>query len=280
MKKNPDPKIVIKIEMILLVVFSLIAVTAAWFVIQESVQANNISLTAASDAYIRVALTPGGEDVLKLQENDAKNGTSTSYVDIQLNDYYNMTGNKIMAPGVSGQMDLYITSLSPTVNECTISFETLPTFIEGVQEGCKRETELYNLLSGHIQYYTSYNGNEADYSKRYSGRITEDTPLVVSGLRDGAEGAVGPEKKVTIYWVWFYEYTDIPAEGITYAGSGNTKIPLHPELYFDMDKYDSSQTDGYSLENLITFYDYGDTKIGLGVEDIAFRLKVGSISGD
>jgi hypothetical protein len=77
------------------------------------------------------------------------------------------------------------------------------------------------------------------------------------------------ETKVTIYWRWFYEYTDIPEEGRGLSG----------EFYFDADNF--APGSGYTEDDHVLLYDYADTKIGLGVKNIAFRMDIDTIvNGD
>ena len=94
---------------------------------------------------------------------------------------------------------------------------------------------------------------------------------------------------MTIYWVWFYEYSDIPQEGRNRADGG---------CYFDMDKLKAAlaveTTTGSSItvdelnsyvqqmneEQKNLYYDYGDTRIGLNVPNIQFHIVVNALEGD
>ncbi|MBR1692637.1 MAG: hypothetical protein IJ711_07670 [Lachnospiraceae bacterium] len=268
MKKKFDQRIVLRIEMIILIVITIIAVTLAWFVLNNHSLVKGMNLTAQDDEYLRVALQPGGEDVdiLTLSGN-------TVEADVQLPYYYNIneinSDRKLMAPGVYGQVDLYITALSPMLKQCSVSVNSIPEFIDSVSENSAQTEALGALLDGHIQFYQTR--DEENKGTGYTGLITDENPLVVD-LEENVE------KKVTIYWIWFYEYRDIPAEGRL----------LDVSNYFDMDRYDSTlspydptvSANDVLMADYITYYDYGDTKIGLSVDNVRFHIHVNALYGN
>lgn len=222
-KKKLDQWIVLRFEVVVLVVISIVTVTIAWFVLQNKAFTRGLSLTTADDDYLIVALEAGGTDVLDLPEPD-------SYVSVQLPDYYNIESGK-MAPGASGQMDFYITSKSPIATECYLYADILPVFAEELvcdendsdedKKAKLQEQEQINaLLYGHIQFYAyvedekqpaaeftyanliaDADGNLTRPDGAVLRRITADKPLRVNLEQDR-------EEMVTIYWRWFYEYTD------------------------------------------------------------------------
>lgn len=248
MKKKLSRETVLKIELLLVLVVTVIAVTIAWFVLFNQAKASGVSLKSSTAEHIRVALVPGGEDVLELSESEA-------FVDINMPEFYNMDTD-MMAPGVYGHFNLYITALSPVATECTIGLNHISEYIEEVMVDEATVAELDKLVAGHIQFYTTY---ENDI---YSGVIKPGTHINVPL-------SYNEEKKVTIYWRWFYEYIDIPAEGRT----------LNGEFYFDPDNFTPGS--GYSEDDYVLLYDYADTKIGLGVKKIAFRMDIDTIiNGD
>lgn len=248
MKKKLSRETVLKIELLLVLVVTVIAVTIAWFVLFNQAKASEVSLKSSTAEHIRVALVPGGEDVLELLESEA-------FVDINMPEFYNMDAG-MMAPGVYGHFDLYITALSPVATECTIGVKSISDYIEEVIIDEAAVAELDKLVAGHIQFYTTYENDN------YSGVIKPESVINVPL-------SYNEEKKVTIYWRWFYEYTDIPAEGRT----------LNGEFYFDPDNF--APGSGYTEEDYVLLYDYADTKIGLGVKKIAFRMDIDTIiNGD
>lgn len=248
MKKKLSRETVLKIELLLVLVVTVIAVTIAWFVLFNQAKASEVSLKSSTAEHIRVALVPGGEDVLELLESEA-------FVDINMPEFYNMDAG-MMAPGVYGHFDLYITALSPVATECTIGVKSISDYIEEVIIDEAAVAELDKLVAGHIQFYTTYENDN------YSGVIKPESVINVPL-------SYNEEKKVTIHWRWFYEYTDIPAEGRT----------LNGEFYFDPDNF--APGSGYTEEDYVLLYDYADTKIGLGVKKIAFRMDIDTIiNGD
>ncbi|MGN0341732.1 MAG: hypothetical protein ACI4DO_02970 [Roseburia sp.] len=277
-KLHMDRQLLLKMEMTLIVVISVITVTIAWFCLRNSAWGRDLTLGTLNADYIRVALTAGGEDVTRLDESER-------YIDINMPNFYNVEqnaeGETLMAPGVSGELKLYITALSPNVRSCRINTECIPLFgteEEGLTEEQRSQQEkLQKLVKGHIQFYTnrSYDPDAGTYS--FSGLIGEGSadsqyatftvPLVQNR-----------EEPVTIYWVWFYEYTDIPTEGRARTDAG---------YYCDMDRLNAYlAANGKSLETLTDderelyfydYYDYGDTLIGLNVPEVKFHIVVNAL---
>lgn len=272
MKKKFDQRIIMRIEMVILIVITIIAITLTWFVMANHSREEGWNLQAHGDEYLKVALEPGGEDVgiLTLSGN-------TVEADVQLPQYYdiNVSGSakKLMAPGVSGKIDLYITSLSPVVERCSVSMNSVPEYIDSVSANTILKQKVENLVNGHVQFYTDYDETQGTYS----GLIGEGSPLIVEDLKENEE------RKVTLYWIWFYEYRDIPDEGRA----------LRAENYFDFDHYAIAEEDyrasiegntvsdnSATMQEYITGYDYGDTKIGLSVKDLYFHLHVNALYGN
>ena len=250
MKRIFNRKVLMRLEMIVLITIVLIVLTIAWFAQQGSAHVESLAFQAYKDDLIKVALEPGGPDVQTLTGAER-------YADINLPDFYDMP-EEMMAPGVYGKVTLYITSLSPVVNSCNIYFDRVPEFLTSVSANSAKEEEIKNLLEGHLLFYKEY--NEAS---GYTGMITENEPLTVA-LEESVE------VPVTIYWMWPYEYTNVPLE------SRN----LREEAFFDMDKYQQEYAELYSEDDYISFYDYGDTKIGLSVKNIHFYAYVNTLKED
>lgn len=249
-KRQKNPKIVLKIETGILILVTVISITIAWFVRLSDARAENLGLQISTADYLKVALESGGEDVLKLQGKDA-------YISINMPEFYDLEANK-MAPGVYGHFDLYITAKSPIAEKCGIYAEIIPEFQNSIKDNDEVKSEIINLLKGHIQFYTK-NDNGT-----YSGLIKKDNQYVIPINYNS-------EEKVTIYWVWFYEYIDIPEEGKNFL----------PENYFEKNKYTPDLADTYKEKDLVNFYDYADTRIGLGVNNIMFKIYVDALhTGD
>lgn len=250
-KKKADRKIILKIELGVIILATIIAVTVAWFVRKNLAQVKDTNLKISSAEYIRVALEEGGNDVLELTGEDA-------FIKINMPEFFDTEADKL-APGVYGHMDLYITALSPLTEKCSLTLDFVPEYIDGLTD--EEKLEIDNLLKGHIQFYQVRQNEVNGYS--YSSIITDDNPLIVDLTYE-------EEIKTTIYWVWFYEYSDIPDEGRNFE----------PYNYYDMDKYAPEYEDTYVLRDRVYFYDYGDTKIGLGTKNTAFRINVETLNLD
>lgn len=291
-KLHIDRQLLLKCEMALLVVISIITVTIAWFRLQNSALVKGLDLGTYGSDYIKVALEPNGQDVSTLDETGR-------YIDISMPDFYNVEkdsqGKTLLAPGVSGELKLYITALSPNVSQCRINTECIPLF--GTEdadqstltaEQTQMQESLKKLVKGHIQFYTQRTKDEATGSYSFSGLIGESSEDdTYATLMVPLEQNV--EKAVTIYWVWFYEYTDIPEEGRNRTDAG---------CYYDMDKLKAALAAGVTTGSSITvddlnayvqqmneeqknlYYDYGDTRIGLNVPNIQFHIMVNALEGD
>ena len=259
-----NENLILNIEMLVLITISLIAVTIAWFVLTNRAQVNGMRLMAGDTEYIKVALEAGGQDVLQLDENE-------KYMDVGMPGFAN-TKDGQMAPGTYGEMKLYVTALSPVAKGCSIRVEHIAEYVESVVDGSLdpeaanqdnviTKNEIDKLLKGHIQLYAQCEQDE-NGENVYTGLISEGEPLVVT-LEHNVE------KEVTIYWVWPYEYTDLTEESRNLFGEDR-------EQFFDKDKYDIDvdEAGGYTQKDYISFYDYGDTKLGMNVKDLHFHIYV------
>lgn len=258
-RRKINENFILRLEMIVLLTVSLIAVTIAWFVLSNFAKVNSLKLQAGDSDYIKVAVSANDVDILQLPETER-------YVEIGMPEFENTRSGEL-APGTYGEINIYVTALNPVVEGCSISVNSVPEYTPDVtaENATVGKVEIDKLLKGHIQFYSTCEVN-GDNQRDYSGLITEENPLMIPLTED-------IEKKVTIYWVWPYEYTDIPTEAVTAFSQDKT-------YFFDKDKYDSS-LDGsgqYKTEHYISFYDYGDTKLGLHVKDIHFHICVNGLN--
>ena len=235
-----NENLILNIEMMVLITISLIAVTIAWFVLTNRAQATGVQLMAGDTEYIKVALEAGGQDVTEL-EGDAK------YIDVGMPVFANTKAGQ-MAPGTYGEMKLYITALSPIAKGCNIRVEHIAEYVQSVvddsldpdagnQENVITKSEIDKLLRGHIQLYAKCE-EDANGENVYTELISEGEPLVVHLEQD-------VEKEVTIYWVWPYEYTDLPEEALQVFGDDK-------EQFFDEDEYNDTLPDEYPSEIFVS----------------------------
>lgn len=253
-KRKINENFILRVEMMVLIMISLIAVTIAWFVLSNRAQVKGMNLKAGDAEYIRVAVSENGPDVLELAESER-------YVEIGMPTFAN-TKTGQMAPGTYGEMKLYITALNPVVDGCSISVNSVPEYVDEDDTNVTQE-EIEKLLKGHIQFYKNCSV-DADGNRTYSGLITDESVYNVPLTED--------EKEVTIYWVWPYEYTDVTDEAKEAFGTDM-------DQFFDKDKYDKSEyaSGAYKEKQCVSFYDYGDTKLGMHVKNVYFHIYVNGL---
>ena len=121
-KKKAHRKIILKIELGVIILATVIAVTVAWFVRKNLAQVKDTNLKISSAEYIRIALKAGGNDVLELTGEEA-------FVKINMPEFFDTEADKL-APGVYGHMDLYITALSPLTDKCSLTIDFVPGYME------------------------------------------------------------------------------------------------------------------------------------------------------
>lgn len=213
-------------------VFAFILLTAAWFVNNSRVQAGGATVSATADRKFELAAvgTTGVYDnILKsilgdiVQDGDSwkdsknKTGTKTSngkgdivWVMSSDQNLKNNTENGTIEPGSSGKLEFYVLPKDTSAkHDFTFTLTVkgyykdngkyLPMSSKGNDFDTKK---FYKLLSGHIQFFSSYDG------EKYSN------PLTVTATAEGITltlhtDAVDTKKQVTIYWVWPYYVGDM-----------------------------------------------------------------------
>ena len=260
-RRKINENFILRLEMIVLLTISLIAVTIAWFVLSNFAKVNSLKLQAGDSDYIKVAVSANDVDILQLPE-------TKRYVEIGMPQFENTRSGEL-APGTYGEINIYVTALNPVVDGCSVSINSVPEYTEDVTEETENtaksvtKEEIQKLLKGHIQFYAKCDISD-EGTRTYSELITEENPFMVPLTED-------EEETVTIYWVWPYEYTDIP-EGTVNAFSQDKTY------FFDKDKYNSNEESNYKDADYISFYDYGDTKLGMHVKDIHFHICVNGLN--
>lgn len=289
---NWDAKVMVYV-MTVVTCIAIIAATVAWFTYYRIISAKNIGFSTADCESLKVALETGGPDIAELEAN----GQSV-IVDLNMPYFHNVESyaseagdvKSKLAPGVYGEITLYLTPLNPEINHYRITPAVLLTYNDG---SCDQVDEngilipspepdkekLRKLVQGHILFYrertlTTIEGKDV-YS--YSGQILQNREGALEDtLVFNSQQHVGVEKQVTIYWYWPYEYEDIPEET-------REKIKLQadtPSDGFDWDMFFNLENDNSVLPSstdtvrLTQLYDYADTKIGTYVKSIKIQLKV------
>lgn len=211
-------------------VFAFILLTAAWFVNNSRVQAGGATVSAAADRKFELAAvgTTGKYDnILKsilgdivqdgdswslIEGSETKTGTKTSngkgdIVWVMSNDQNlkNNTENGTIEPGSSGKLEFYVL---PKDTKSAHEFSFTLT-VKGYKESdgkyiqMSNSDKFYKLLSGHIQFFSSYDGEK--YSNPLTATATAEG-ITINGLKRSTD--VG-KTKVTIYWVWPYYVGDM-----------------------------------------------------------------------
>ena len=219
-------------------VFAFILMTAAWFVNNSRVQAGSATVSAAADRKFELAAVgttgkyDGNGGVLKsilgsiVQDGDdwsSTDGTIDGKVtsnekgDIVWvmsggqngqnlnNNTDNSTGT--IEPGNSGKLEFYVLP-KDTKSEHNFTFTLTVKGYYANNGGYLPISgeKFYKLLSGHIQFFSSY-----DTDGKYSGRLTATATaegITINWLeRSTTENET--QKKVTIYWVWPYYVGDM-----------------------------------------------------------------------
>lgn len=302
--------------MLVVVAIAGTSATVAWFILGQTARASQINMTAAESKTIRVAVTSKedtsvpqdvrGVDVDELRAR-GKNVTADFVMPVFEN-VEEQSGKRKLAPGVYGEVTLYITSLDPSITRYRLVPSLVLTFAgeissEDSPEGDKTEM-LEQLAEGHFLLYTdrkAVTDAHGQESYVYSGRVTAEYPVEGyftwndrTAEEIAADGGfpVGDsdERAVTLYWVWPYEYTDL-VECTTSVVRGwaddkgdapESAYPaaeiLEPAQVFDpgcMQKNQEAQNEGKDpVFGAVQMYDYGDTAIGSFITSMKLHLEV------
>ena len=213
-------------------VFAFILLTAAWFVNNSRVRAGGATVSAAADRKFELAAvgtTGKYDDILKsilgniVQDGDdwsftegseTKTGTKTSnskgdivWVMSSDQNLKNNTENGTIEPGSSGKLEFYVL---PKDTSAKHDF-TFTLTVKGYKESdgkyiqMSNSDKFYKLLSGHIQFFSSYDGEK--YSNPLIATATAEG-ITINDLKRSTK-ANETQKKVTIYWVWPYYVGDM-----------------------------------------------------------------------
>lgn len=220
-------------------VFAFILMTAAWFVNNSRVQAGSATVSAAADRKFELAAvgtTGKYDDILKsilggiVQDGDSwsftegsetKTGTKTSNgkgdIVWVMSDNQNLNNNNsnnstgTIEPGNSGKLEFYVLPKDTSAHEFSFTltvkgyYENNGGYSPMSSKGNGFDTKkFYKLLSGHIQFFSSYDGEK--YSNPLTVTATAEG-ITITGLKRSTENET--QKKVTIYWVWPYYVGDM-----------------------------------------------------------------------
>ncbi len=250
MKKILKEKIILSFVMCILLLVALFSATTAWYAANNTAAAHGLELAASGIGGLKVAIEPGGPDLMELSRMTEE---GIPIIPVRLKDLNNVK-EQMIAPGSYGPMTFYITSLGETVTGYSIKVKLC---YRQEPESANRLTpeqqeRIRQLMERHIRVYTNMetvsSGNGQGRWGKFSGPLEYYTDVEA----DDGTAATGPlefniESKAEIYWAWNYEYTDIP---------GNENLP-----------------DGERKEK-IREYDEEDTLLGNYIDDIWFEVYI------
>lgn len=180
-------------------ILMLVGVTIAWYTaVYAQPTVTGMQMHAEEQGDIKIALTPGGDDIAVLRENDIEND---EYVKIGLEELVNIENGQ-MAPGAYGSVVFYITPLKQNITSCQI----LPSLVPGYEKGVVvdestsvningEDKNVLEVLERHFDFYIDENMTIE----------VNDTDTKTMVVELGWNGTSGVEEQVTLYWKWHYE---------------------------------------------------------------------------
>ncbi len=260
-------KVILSAVMCMLLAVVLVSATYGWYAVKNSTKAYGLELKTGGTGAIKVAIKPGGEDIMsdpqlvKITENDVK----IACIPIELLTFSNLEedtlhpGKSKIAPGAYGPMTFYITSLAENVRSYAIKAQIVYNPVsDQITDDQKKKVEA--IINDHITVY------QTQYTENGIVKFKDPITYYTKETSDGTE-AKGPleynvEKKVQLYWVWNYELTDIP---------NYQSISRFPT---------SAGNDGETIRRAVRQYDEEDTLLGNCIKDIQFNVYIEGRQGE
>lgn len=244
-------KIILSFVMCILLVVVLVSATTAWYASSKAASAYGMKLETDGIGGIKVALEPGGEDIMLLEE---KTEQGVPIIPIKLTDLNNVK-EKMIAPGSYGPMTFYITALGNNVTEYSMKVKLVYEEEPGAKNRLTKQqrAKIEELMNQHITVYTKKEIVSAEGNEGRWGKFSEPLEYYTDDEATDGTALTGPlvfqeEVKAELYWVWNYEYTDIP--GNETAGSEQ------------------------ELKQKIRQYDEEDTMLGNYIDNISFHVYI------
>lgn len=211
-------KIILSFVMCVLLLVVLVTATTAWYASNNAASAHGLELTMDGVGGIKVAIEPGGEDISKRTQLTED---GIPIIPIKLTDLNNIRDGMI-GPGSYGPMTFYITSLGESVTSYSIKTQLAYKEEDGTSSvlTAEQRKKLEELINAHISVYVTKEGgsfnNPLEY---YADEQAEDGTAATGPLE------FQTEVKAEVYWVWNYEYSDIPGN----EGASKTQIRQYDE---------------------------------------------------
>lgn len=228
-------KIILSFVMCLLLCAVLFSATTAWYAANNTAVMHGMKLETGGTGGLKVAIEPGGPDIMMLPE---VNPEGIPVIPVKLTDLNNVK-EQMIAPGSYGPMTFYITSLGETVTGYSIKVKLSYREEDGAGDKLPPEQRerIWDLMEKHISVYTKMETVSSESGQGRWGRFSDPLEYYTDAEAGDGTAATGElvfntEVKAEIYWVWNYEYTDIP---------GNGNLP-EEELQEKIREYDEEDT--------------------------------------
>lgn len=206
-------KIILSFVMCILLCIVLFSATTAWYSANNTAVTHGMELAAGSIGGLKVAIEPGGPDIMLLPE---VNEEGIPVIPIKLTDLNNVK-EQMIAPGAYGPMAFYITSLGETVTGYSIKVKLSYKEEDEAEDKLSPEEreKIKELMEKHISVYTDMEIVSSENGQGSWGKFSHPLEYHTNAETDDGTAATGDlvyntEIKAEIYWAWNYEYTDMP----------------------------------------------------------------------
>lgn len=240
-------KIILSAVMCVLLVVVLMSATYGWYAINNSSKAYGMDLKTGGTGGIKVAVEPGGEDIMTPDYLPKVTVDEKEYaiIPIRLTDFENIQ-EQMIAPGAYNPMTFYITSLSESIKSYSIKVQLEYKPSDSISAGQKKKIE--EIIRDHITVYQEMYTENGIVKFRgpltYFEKVTDNVTEAAGALEYDVE------VPATIYWVWNYEVTDVP---------DYTSIPRFGEL---------------DTRSAVRKYDEEDTMLGNYIDGVYFNVSI------
>lgn len=189
--------------MIIVSLLMIIGFTVAWYTgNQENATVSGMQMVAGDRGDIKIALTSKGDDIFVLKTNDV---VGDEYVSVGLEELTNVEGK--LAPGAFGEATFYLTPESDKACSCLIvpkvgilvngEYYLGEGSVSGNDIGGYSSEELYEIIERHIVFYKD---------EQMTEKLGKDEAIRIEWTEQECIDGQMPEKAVSVYWQWYYEY--------------------------------------------------------------------------
>lgn len=244
-------KIILSLVMCILLAVVLVSATYSWYAMSNSSKAYGIDLETGGTGQIKVAVEPGGEDIMTAGYLTKVTVDEKEYAYVPLKlmgglmNFENIQ-DQMIAPGAYNPMTFYITSLSESIKSYSIKVQLAYEPSAKITPAQKQKIEA--IIKDHITVYQEMYTENGVVKFRspltYYDKVSDDVEEATGALKFNVE------VPATIYWVWNYEVTDVP---------NYTSIP---------------RLSGLDTRSAVRKYDEEDTTLGNYIDGIYFNVSI------